>query len=650
VWILPEELGPIALPEGVLLLPHHYAADDRERLLALMRVALPGSRQLVVEGAALEGLIARGVDWSGGLVLVHGLASDTEVDDLRGMVGPLRAKHALVQLPQPQAVGTSWMESLLKVPVLRALEREWKNPAHPLRVIGIDECPLREAAQYTDEPVELLAIVTAMVEHRIAHASVGVEKGDWGRSLDQALAGRLRGRLPVKLDEAGFEYLMGVESGRRPLESLVDQLVAGGLGSDLGVTFRGSPIVQALRRTLTRVYLVPLSSSVAAERQDDIDVESSRFRDLCHMSAELWSTGVRLPTLSGLPQRLLHTEDAPSWRTRRSLDRSHQILEMSDQQREEVTSVLVWSQSFERQASAVMWEELRVFQTFVKGITEVGRDACEAIDRHIATLRSLAWQGAWNQSAVMKLNLLWAYRAISHRKTLSDVRFALGRLAQCSEVAPSYLLEDAAKVSESGLVGPGRAIFPRNSMSSHLNLLSAIASGAKPSAAVKKRFDSASVRRGSAAGRPRAISPKTAWEELWCGNYHRVLQCVSRIGNTVGARLAVEDLHGFLAVGVAALTAGDLDTATQYANSVLDLATRYEIPVLRAFARELLAAVHELRGEYDIAAKLLFQSRARYIALEDTARILGVEQRLTRMGITFDPAASPRRKRTPRAR
>jgi hypothetical protein len=93
-----------------------------------------------------------------------------------------------------------------------------------------------------------------------------------------------------------------------------------------------------------------------------------------------------------------------------------------------------------------------------------------------------------------------------------------------------------------------------------------------------------------------------------------------------------------------------LDTATQYANSVLDLATRYEIPVLRAFARELLAAVHELRGEYDIAAKLLFQSRARYIALEDTARILGVEQRLTRMGITFDPAASPRRKRTPRAR
>jgi hypothetical protein len=118
----------------------------------------------------------------------------------------------------------------------------------------------------------------------------------------------------------------------------------------------------------------------------------------------------------------------------------------------------------------------------------------------------------------------------------------------------------------------------------------------------------------------------------------------------VGARLTIADLHGHLVVGVAALAIGDLDAATTRGRTVLDLAARYEIPVLRAFARELLAAVHELRGEYDVAARLLFQSRARYIALEDTSRILGVEQRLTRMGITFDPAGTPRRKRPPRSR
>ena len=105
-----------------------------------------------------------------------------------------------------------------------------------------------------------------------------------------------------------------------------------------------------------------------------------------------------------------------------------------------------------------------------------------------------------------------------------------------------------------------------------------------------------------------------------------------------------------LGVGMSMLFAAVAYTATRGErdfNSVQQtVATRYEIPVLRAFARELLAAVHELRGEYDVAAKLLFQSRSRYIALEDTSRILGVEQRLSRMGITFDPVGTPRRKRS----
>ena len=119
---------------------------------------------------------------------------------------------------------------------------------------------------------------------------------------------------------------------------------------------------------------------------------------------------------------------------------------------------------------------------------------------------------------------------------------------------------------------------------------------------------------------------------------------------SVGDGLNLVALHGGLVAGVVALAAGDLDTASQRGHQVFDLATRYDIPVLRAFARELLAAVHELRGECDVAARLLFQARSRYTALEDRSRILGVEKRLSRMGITYDPVGTPRRKRSPRPR
>ncbi len=254
MWILPAEMGPIALPDGVLLLPHHYGAEDRERLLTLLRAVVPGCAQLVVEGAALEGLIARRVEWAGGLVLVHGLALRRRRSMGSGRWWRAGREPRWCAAERPVA-GTSWMERALKVPVLRALERAWKNPEHPLRAIGIHECPLREAAQYTDEPVELLAIVTAMVEHRMAHASVGVGKGDWGRSLDQALAERLRGRLPEDLKRDGFLYLIGDAGVRRPGAGVPEQLAARGLGIEAGDAFRATPLVNASKRPMVRAYI-----------------------------------------------------------------------------------------------------------------------------------------------------------------------------------------------------------------------------------------------------------------------------------------------------------------------------------------------------------------------------------------------------------
>lgn len=625
MWILPPELGPIALPEGVLLLPYHYGAEDRERLLALLGVALPGCPQLVVEGAALEGLIARRLEWAGGLVLVHGLAAETEVDGLRELVAPLGAKHALVQLPQPQVAGTSWMESLLKVPLLRALERAWKNPAHPLRAIGIHECPLREAAQYTDEPVELLAIVTAMVEHRMAHAGVGVGKGDWERSLDQALAEALRARLPQGLKRDGFLYLTGEAGAIRPVGSVLQQLTARGLGVEIGESFRATPLLNATKRPLVQAYIAfGRPGDVAADT-----LERSRADELSHMADELLVAVVDVPYERPMMDGLRAFDEIPFpfwWMGRAERLGEHlqpfSYLELPDEENAAFTSMIVPWQAKAKGSPSTARASALAHLAFLRGLASSNTRSAEELDTHIADLlknriRTRWWKEALNVLVVQAVVIAWLTR-----RTKGDVDAANARIEEMRDL-------DGKRPRRWG--GTVR----------YLHWLSARLAATETSA---HRLEEIPVEWSHSLRFSQSGTPAGVWRNLGRGRLQIALGQAAKLGTLAGRPLTVMQLHGDLAMGVTALAVGDLDAATDRGRHVLDLATRYAIPVLRAFARELLAAVHELRGEYDVAAKLLFQSRSRYIALEDTSRILGVEQRLTRMGITFDPAGTPHRR------
>lgn len=630
MWILPAELGPIALPDGVLLLPHHYGAEDRERLLTLLRAVVPECRQLVVEGAALEGLIARRVEWAGGLVLVHGLGAETEVDGIRALVAPLGAKHALVQLPGAQVAGTSWMERALKVPVLRALERAWKNPEHPLRAIGIHECPLREAAQYTDEPVELLAIVTAMVEHRMAHAGVGVGKGDWGRSLDQALAERLRGRLPEGLKRDGFLYLIGDAGVTRPGAGVPEQLAARGLGIEAGDAFRATPLVNACKRPMVQAY-------IAFGRPGDVavdTVEKSRADELSHMADELLVAVVDVPYERPMMDGLRAFDEIPFpfwWMGRAERLGEHlqpfSYLELPDEEIAAFTSMIVPWQAKASGSPSTARTSAMAHLAFLRGLASSNTRSAEELDTHIADLlknriRTRWWKEALNVLVVQAVVIAWLTR-----RTKGDVDAANARIEQMRELDSKRQRRWWATIK-------------------YIRWLSARLAATETSA---HRLEEIPVEWSHSLRSSQSGTPAGVWRNLGRGRLQIALKQAAKLGASTGRPLTVLQLHGDLAMGVTALAVGDLDAASSRGHLVLDLATRYEIPVLRAFARELLAAVHELRGEYDVAAKLLFQSRSRYIALEDTSRILGVEQRLSRMGITFDPAGTPRRKRSPRS-
>ena len=56
MWALPPDLArlKVALPEGLLLLPHHYATADRERLLTLYLRAADTLAGLLIERSALD--------------------------------------------------------------------------------------------------------------------------------------------------------------------------------------------------------------------------------------------------------------------------------------------------------------------------------------------------------------------------------------------------------------------------------------------------------------------------------------------------------------------------------------------------------------------------------------------------------------------
>lgn len=131
--------------------------------------------------------------------------------------------------------------------------------------------------------------------------------------------------------------------------------------------------------------------------------------------------------------------------------------------------------------------------------------------------------------------------------------------------------------------------------------------------------------------------PAGGWFALWTDQPQAVARLAAARMNRRGT-LTIDDLHRELVMGVAALAVGDLDDALVLGRDVLDLASVHELPVLRAFARELMASVNELRGEYDEAAQLLLRARSRYLALADSERVAGVERRLTRMGIEFPVA------------
>lgn len=619
MWALPPDLArlKVALPEGLLLLPHHYATADRERLLTLLRALMPECGQTLIEARSLPALTERRLTLPDGIVLLHGFPEGEEVEGLRARVAPLGARHLLVQMPRPQLTGTGWMEPTLKVPLLRAIEGAWRNPQHPLHVVGIHHLAVREAAKCTDDVVEFLTIVEEAVEHRLRNVAAGVAAEDWGRSLDHALASRLLARMAGPLPSAA----VSLARGETPSEDgEVEALAARGLVVETSSGPRATPLLHALARPRTATRAV-----LNIRGEDDVGRESAR--ELFHMAREV------------VPLEAHFAAWDPAWLRETGLDRALDTYRFSpkdphrwllDRPKDEVISAAVlWLQNEASSSGDSDRDSRFALATYFRSLITRGHDHHAELFDAVDDVRGAELARPLREKLPVMAALVVALRLFIERSTAQDHEHVT-TLLRTIEKAGSGLSRGAqhAHWALSKVAGVPTARSGPIYYSSVLQLI-AVAHRADPPERFVRYMGF--IARGLPAG---------GWFALWVDEPQYVARLAATRSNRRGT-LTLDDLHRDLVMGVAALAEGDLDAALSHGRDVLDLAGAHELPVLRAFARELMASVNELRGEYDEAAQLLLRARSRYVALADSDRIAGVERRLTRMGIDFEPSPTP---------
>lgn len=223
-WLLPLNLPSIDLPDGVLLAPWHYGATELRALLEILRRSVSTARHHVMlpwEITAREvPLAAMGSkrDTLALLDLGEEEPSDTELD---ARVAALACRHVVLRWPTPRAQGYGWLERRVKPAVVEGVTAWMTDPEHPLAGLRVASLPVRVAAGFTSDPVELLTLLEGALAHRLQYAHLGWSAEDYVRSLWVA-AGKHLGAQLMALDAearaAAVDVLLrGAEVRRDPV-------------------------------------------------------------------------------------------------------------------------------------------------------------------------------------------------------------------------------------------------------------------------------------------------------------------------------------------------------------------------------------------------------------------------------------------------
>lgn len=256
-WVLPRDLRSfglrVSLSSEPLLLYWHTTDAEVDVLLEIIRAGADDvGSTLVIDESALALLKDRSLPLARTVVAV--LVQNPAVGLNEVMVGAkaLSARAALIRFPEPQQTGYGWLERDVKSSLYKAMGAWFASVEHPLAPLGVRAFPMMEAAGLTADPVELLALVEAALQHRLRYVDLGMSDVDYRRSLLLATGERLAARaktIPKEVLPAAVEVLLW--GGKGPLEQArfeerAKALERAGLGKFLGGELRIGPLGRAL--------------------------------------------------------------------------------------------------------------------------------------------------------------------------------------------------------------------------------------------------------------------------------------------------------------------------------------------------------------------------------------------------------------------
>lgn len=257
----------LALASGWYELPWYMPQPEVRRLLELLRAGLDDVEYGVeLEWTGLEAVFGRvKLDHSAVALRVPSEVESSAIASAQAKLGSVRVGLVLHERVGDW-VNVAWQQRHVKVPLLAALERELHQGQHPFAGLELAAFPLEQLARLTDEPVELLELFDAVIDHRLRYAAQGLAPTDWQRSIELAVGDRLAQRLltiPSSDLAAGLE--LAIDARDQPLWPSIDRRDASSALANVGLAWReGSDVLigalareasnpTALRRLLTRL-------------------------------------------------------------------------------------------------------------------------------------------------------------------------------------------------------------------------------------------------------------------------------------------------------------------------------------------------------------------------------------------------------------
>lgn len=613
MWLLSalRVAAPPALAPGVRLLPSHWRDGDVRAFASLLQHTLSEATPVfVLSGAACAQALARGLRLKGAALVCQDLAEE-HAEVWTSWLGALEARFVFAQAREPADTGTAWLESELKVPLFRALQRSLRAPEAPFAGIACASLPLVELAGYTADPVELLALVERTLVHRLTHAATGTAPVDWGRSVRVALAERITSKTASD-DELLLlrGALLEGESVEWRTSAAQQRLVDAGLASLASGALRPGPLGLAVHDPV--VWSMTVSQRFFRRRPKEIDAQTRAVRKfpshLAHYALEIPFDDVELcagDLLVALIRRAKRDELDPGVIHGASFFRAQSI----------------WGA---RPTEAFVELRLRVVDLDSQGdpVARALHAIFELLDRPMALAQvdpsaiaaSMSLAAPLRREVEGVIDLLRVVALTRTRSTRADLR-------RLRKLAARPIPPRARAALRDGLTVLREVVTLTRSASSE-RAASRSAVGSLPSVLTANRIARAST--WSSATDFADVSDHDRSLDRWSALHEAHLDLLESAPSSdpPGARFAV---------AVAAIVRGDLDLAEEIARHQHAEATAHGYSMDAAFAEEVLASVARERGQFEEALRHLLAARPLYVDLDDRLRLRNLDAQIARV-------------------